>query len=95
MPDWYGLSTNALWIFGSALALATLSQAQWRAQLQGDRLRDELKTVSNQSALLAAGFAFCLGLGLSPRQLSLTTALWLLLALAFLVNFFLLRRNPQ
>ena len=95
MIDWFGLSADVLWVFGAALALGTLSQAFWQASLKGGRLRDQLGTQPNQSTLLGAGFLFCLGLGIAPRQISLTNALWLLLALAFLTNLILLRRNPQ
>ena len=95
MPDWIGLSTNALWVFGSALALATLSQALWRANLEGIGFREQLKTLSNQAALSGAGLLFCLGLGLSPRQISLIPALWFLLALAFLANLFFLRKSTS
>lgn len=95
MIDWFGLGATALWIFGGALGLAAVSQAHWQASRGDRRFRDQLGSNPYQTALLGAGFLFCLGQGFSSRQLSLTTTLWLLLALAFLANLILLLKKHQ
>lgn len=94
MIDWPNLGANALWILGCALALATLSHASWRAHLLGQRLRQQLQTAGAQYALAIAGTLFCLGLAATSAT-PLETALWLALALAFLAQIWLLRRQRR
>ncbi|MHB0879228.1 MAG: hypothetical protein ACYC5O_24585 [Anaerolineae bacterium] len=82
MIDWVGLAFGALWVFGLALALTTVSVAGWVARERGLRLRrllaarDYIVPIEVGGALFAVGLAYG---GLPWWQ----TGLWLLVAAAF------------
>ena len=92
MIDWLNLGANALWILGCALGLAGLSHASWEASLRGVRLRRQLGRASSQRVFSLAGTLFSLGLA-GTSDSSLETALWLALALAFLIQIRFIRRG--
>jgi hypothetical protein len=85
MVDWINLGTNALWIMGSALALASLSYTSWEAALTGTPLRDQLSQDASQLRLALAGALVSLGLA-GTSNTGLEIALWSLLALACTVQ---------
>ena len=78
MIDWPNLAANALWIFGCALALATVSYARWDAAVRGERLRARLREPQFRAPLYWGGTLFCLGWAATSASW-LETALWALL----------------
>lgn len=63
------LAPHALWIFGLALILCTLSLADWQAQQQPSRLRDLLPTDRFQLWI-------ALGFGLISLSLIVLASVW-------------------
>jgi len=86
MIDWPLVLSNAVWLVGAALALATLSYASWLANVRGQRLRTILQQFRYQQSLLAASSLIGIGLGLTADTW-LETVLWLLLAGLSLILF--------
>jgi hypothetical protein len=91
MIDWWGVFSNAIWISGAALALATMSYASWQASVQHQRLRQALGRSSIQAALNAAGALFSLGMATTGRSL-LEVIVWLILAGLFIYQWIRDRR---
>lgn len=89
MIDWAGLASNALWILGLALGLATLSYASWQASILKERFTATLKRVPIQIALNLAGLLFSAGLAATSDS-ALEIGLWIVLALAFAAQVILL-----
>lgn len=83
--DWFGVFYNALWIFGLAIALATISYADWRRHLCQPplRLRQALAQPAFQAAWCLGLLFFCAGLALSGGPWWQSAA-WAALAIAFL-----------
>jgi hypothetical protein len=94
MIDWPLVLSNAVWIGGAALALATVSYASWSASLRGERLRVVLQRPAYQLSLLAAACLFCIGLGLTAAT-GLETILWLILATLSAANLISTRRKTR
>ena len=82
MIDWWGVFSNAIWISGAALALATVSYASWQASVDGQRLRQALGRSSIQVALNIAGALFSAGMAATARY-PLEVVIWLILATMF------------
>jgi hypothetical protein len=84
MIDWFGLFHSALWVLGAAIALASLSYADWRRRLAEP-------PVGFRQAIAGHGFlaTFSLGLTLFCAGLAIGAsswwqiAGWALLALGF------------
>jgi hypothetical protein len=91
MIDWWGVFSNAIWISGAALALATLSYASWQASLQHQRLRQALAQTTVQAALNIAGTLFCLGMAVTAHS-PLEIIVWLVLAGLFVYQWIRDRR---
>jgi hypothetical protein len=83
MIDWWAVCSNAIWITGSALALATLSYAGWQASVNHQRLRQALGQSFIQAALNVAGALFSLGMAATAHSL-LEVIIWLILAGLFI-----------
>ncbi len=94
MIDWWNVFSNALWISGAALALATLSYASWQASVEHQRLRAALKRPSFQIALNSAGVLFCAGMAATARY-PLEIGLWLILAVLFVIQWLQARRAAR
>ena len=94
MIDWVQVLTNALWISGAALALATVSYASWQASLRYIHLRAVLRQTTCGLSLRAAAMLFCLGLGLTASNL-IETILWLVLAVISVIAFISLWRSKR
>jgi hypothetical protein len=89
MIDWVNVGFNALWIIASALALATLSYASWKASIEKEKLRAVLKKPAYTACLDTAGLLFCAGLaGTSGSTLEII--LWSVLGVLFAVQIVLL-----
>jgi hypothetical protein len=86
MIDWLNLIYNALWLSGCALALATLSIANYDARQHGMRLRDRLKQPRLQAALAIAAVLFGAGMCATSQTLWERIA-WAALTLAFVFQF--------
>ncbi len=91
MIDWWGVFSNAIWISGAALALATLSYGSWQASVQHQRLRQALSRASLQAALNTAGTLFCLGLAATARS-PFEVIVWLVLTGLFIYQWLRDRR---
>ncbi len=83
--DWFGVLSNALWILGLAVALATVSYVDWRRRLSQPQpsLRRALGQPAFQAAWSLGMLLFCAGLALSGGPWWQTAA-WAALAVAFL-----------
>jgi hypothetical protein len=86
MIDWLNLIFNALWLAGCALALATLSIANWDARERGLRLRDRLKQPRVQAALTIAAVLFGAGMAATSQTL-LERIAWAALTVACVFLF--------
>ena len=91
MIDWWAVCSNAIWISGSALALAAFSYASWQASVNQQRLRQALGQSSIQAALNVAGALFFLGLAATARG-PLEVIVWLILAGLFIFQWLRHRR---
>lgn len=89
MIDWIGLASNALWILGLTVGLATLSYASWQAAIHKEKFRATLKRIPIQIALNMAGLLFSAGLAATSDAM-LEIVLWVVLALAFAAQVMLL-----
>ena len=89
MIDWIGLASNALWILGLTVGLATLSYASWQASIHKEKFTARLKRVPIQLALNLAGLLFSAGLAATSDAM-LEIVLWIGLALAFAAQVILL-----
>ena len=85
MVDWLNIASNALWLIGSALALAILSIANWSARAKGHRLRDQLALPRQQATLALAGCLVCAGL-LATSSAWWEAIPWLILTLALMIK---------
>lgn len=82
MIDWIDVLIGALWISGCALALATVSYANWAAATRREKLRVLLGQPRIQVVLDFAAILFCLG-WMGSVDAFWERALWGILALAF------------
>lgn len=78
MINWYSLAANSLWIFAVALALSVLSIARWEAIMQGESLREMLKSSRWQIMLHISGAFFCVGLA-ATSDLLWERIIWIIL----------------
>jgi len=83
MIDWWGVFSNALWIFGLSLLLTALSHYDWLAHQQGRRLRDVLKGRSWEAIFAISLTLVCLGLS-TTSQSWWEIVLWGILAASFI-----------
>jgi hypothetical protein len=83
MIDWWAVCSNAIWISGSALALAAFSYAGWQASVNRQRLRQALGQSSIQAALNVAGALFSLGMAATAHS-TIEVIVWLILAGLFI-----------
>ena len=82
MIDWISVGSNALWILGCAIGLATLSYASWEASVYNEKFTARLRRPSLLSCLNLAGLLFSLGLAATSDTV-LERILWLVLSIAF------------
>ena len=81
MIDWLNLFFSAVWLGGCALALATLSIANFEAREKGARLRDRLKQPRVLAVLAVAAILFGAGMFGTSQSLFERIA-WVVLTLA-------------
>ena len=89
MIDWVGLASNALWILGLTVGLATMSYASWQASIHKEKFTTRLKWIPIQISLNLAGLLFSAGLA-ATSDARLEIVLWTVLALAFAAQVVLL-----
>ena len=82
MVDWISVGSNALWILGCAIGLATLSYASWEASAYDEKLTARLRRTPILASLDLAGLLFSLGLAATSDS-TVEIILWLILAIAF------------
>lgn len=85
MIDLWGVISNALWILGLAVILATISWANWKATIALDWIHFSLAKPHIGLSMDTGGFLFCAGLAASTHRWW-EQSLWVLLAAAFLVQ---------
>lgn len=93
MIDWINLGTNALWILGCILILATVSYASWQSALKQEKFLQQLKQPSILFTLNLGGVFFCLGLA-ATSDTWVRAIVWIFLALAFVVQAIRSLRSP-
>ena len=74
-----------LWILGLAIFLAVWSYARYTAHVSGLRIKDKFNTLKYALVLNGGLFFFLCGMALSESRW-LVTILWILLAIAVLVE---------
>ena len=82
MIDWIGVGSNALWILGCAVALATFSYASWEASVYNEKFTARLRRTPILACLNLAGLLFSLGLA-ATSDAAIEKILWLVMAVAF------------
>jgi hypothetical protein len=92
MIDWANLGANALWILGCAIALATLSYANWQAAIHEAKIAAWLTLPGYMRALAFAGIFFCAGQVFLAEAL-VPRLLFALLCVMFVVVFALSYRR--
>jgi hypothetical protein len=83
--DWREVFSNAVWIFGCALALAVLSYADWRAAQHHEKLRAQFVRPNIRLAFDASLLFICLGLAATSDS-TLTVIIWLILAILSIIQ---------
>jgi hypothetical protein len=78
--DWREVFSNALWIFGCAIALAVLSYADWRANQYHEKLRTQFARPKLRLLFDIALIFICLGLAATSDTI-LAVILWIILTL--------------
>lgn len=94
MIDWIGVGSNALWILGCAIGLATLSYTSWEASVHGEKFTARLKRTPVQISLNLAGLLFSLGLATTSDS-TLEIVLWGILTIAFSAQVIILGVIPR
>ena len=82
MIDWLNVFTNAIWLVGLAICIATISYADWQAWAAGARLRSLLETPLYALALYSGLLLVGLGAALSTERWWERLA-WALITLGF------------
>jgi hypothetical protein len=82
MIDWISVGSNALWILGCAIGLATLSYASWKASVYNQQFSSRLKSAPVLACLDLAGLLFSLGLA-ATSDTAIEKILWMILAITF------------
>lgn len=82
MIDWVSVGSNALWILGCAIGLATLSYASWEASVYDEKFTARLRSTPILASLNLAGLLFSVGLAATSDS-TIEIILWLLLAVVF------------
>lgn len=82
MINWWDLLTNAIWIFGAALALAAVSLGYYQSQIENSKLKIVLGKPKYSFVLNLSGAVFALGMALTVDRWW-EVGLWMLLVGAF------------
>ncbi len=77
--DWRDVFSNALWILGCAVALATLSYADWRADRDHAKLRGQFAKPKYRMSIEIALIFFCSGLAATSVS-TISVIVWIILA---------------
>ncbi len=83
--DWREVFTNAIWIIGCAVALATLSYADWRADQQHEKLRAQFARPKIRVAFDLALVLFCVGLAATSDS-TVTVIIWIILIVLSIIQ---------
>jgi hypothetical protein len=92
MIDWFSVAFNALWILGLGFVLATLSFANYMGSGQRRGFRQALNKPACRIMIDLGLVMFCLGL-LGIASALWERLLWALLALAFAVQLWPVRKK--
>jgi mannose/fructose/N-acetylgalactosamine-specific phosphotransferase system component IIC len=86
MIDWYNLLTNALWISGVAIILATLSYSSWLASTKKEKFIQLINLSHPIQIMLNIGGLLC-SLGLAATtEILWQRILWIFLIIGFFVQ---------
>ncbi len=95
MLNWYGILTNALWIIGAAILLASLSWSLYAASQPQKRWRSQL-AAPGFTLVSSLGFMLiALGLAFQRGSALWQAAIWLALAAAFALSAWLADRERR
>jgi len=94
MIDWYNLISNAFWVFGCSVVLATLSYTSWEASTQTSSFRELIQQQKIQIPLNIGGVLFAIGLA-GTTQNMWQKILWVILSLNFLIQIIIVSRNKN
>ena len=83
--DWREVFTNALWIIGCAIALATLSYADWRAAQYHEKLRAQFARPKLRVAIDFALVLICAGLAATSSS-TISIIIWIILAVLSIIQ---------
>jgi phosphatidylglycerophosphate synthase len=78
MIGWYEVASNAIWIVGCALALATISYADWLADQRHEKLRAQFARPNLRLAIELSLTLFCLGLAATSTT-AIAILIWIIL----------------
>ena len=85
MINWFNLLTNAIWILGCALALATLSYASWQASVANEKMGMVVSSPAYKISLYTAGALFSIGLAATSDRIW-EILLWTILVILFIIQ---------
>jgi hypothetical protein len=68
MIDWWGLAANSIWITAAGLALAVVSVAYYKSNIENQKVSSILKRAEYALLLNNAGAIFCLGMALTANR---------------------------
>lgn len=85
MIDWYHLLTNAIWILGCAVVLATISYTSWEASVHHSSFKEFVRQYKIQLSLSVGGAFFAIGLA-GTTQILWQQILWAIISLGFLIQ---------
>jgi len=94
MIDWYNLITNAVWIFGCSIVLATLSYSSWEASTKKSSFKELIQQHKIQIPLNVGGLLFTIGLA-GTTQITWQKILWLIFSLIFLIQIIIESLNKN
>ncbi len=68
MINWWGLSSNSIWIIAIALILAVVSIAYYQSQREGKKISTVLKSQNYSLILNISAALFCLGMASTLKK---------------------------
>ena len=83
--DWREIFSNALWILGCAIALATLSYADWRAAQYHEKLRAQFARPKIRVAIDFALVLICAGLAATSDS-TITVVIWIIMTILAIIQ---------
>ena len=83
MINWYGVFSDAFWVIGAAIVLATISWSLYAASISSKGWRAQLSSPEATLSISLGMMLIMLGFGFQPSSRLWISGLWLVLALGF------------